>query len=675
MKFGVNIVNGKILIERYKENKKYADVIEDKYYYLKNINNPAVKNIICVAKKEFSQFILENFHLFKKYKDKIENIKVNTVKSEPYYGKNYVKFLKYKEQETIFLLYSKYGKCLLSSQEKVDKGISGYFDYAGESAYGFVYTISQEYSDTKTLFYRPIKSKSIESDIIIDEKVNQIIVKDNLVIYTKHIDNYFSPKFVYLYDLKSMHKQIIFETDSKEVIDLIDTIYFDNFRKRVIIVNKTKDIYKVFYYDLNANNTVWFYTYKDERYAFYFDKDMILVLKSDKNDYSYLYRVSVENFYIGYLNKGYTVAKCDNSEKNIVWFDSNKNYLFYCTLDKEHCYNLIIYDKKTNKKVYDKYYKGVEFVELHDNCYYTKNDKLIMKLKIFTKGKLIYTSILLEDNYKIMEDSVEKLLYKLEYDHEKYIFKRDFVNGIPVDIYYLDSGLPPKGAIVEAYGAYGHVIDNHLNKVDYILLEENYLLVTARVRGGGDLGTKWHEEGKLLNKINTINDTITVCEYISKKYLNGNNNIVIRGVSAGGIAVAGALNKKPELFRGVVLEMAFLDVLNSMLDKNQPLTELEYEEWGNPEEAVYYYYIKSYCPYTNLKRKRYPNVWIISGINDKRVLPHEGLKFYMKLKENNLSKSKVLYELINTGHFFEDEKEKIITRQAYFLTFVSYCLL
>lgn len=674
MKFGVNIIDGKIIIEKYKENKKYADVIEDKYYYLKDMNNPTTKHIILETKKEFSQFISENFYLFKKYKDKIKNTEINIVKSEPYYGKNYVKFLKYKEQETIFLLYSKYGKCLLSSQEKVNKGISGYFDYVGESAYGFVYTISQEYSDTKTLFYRPIKSKSIESDIVIDEKVNQAIVKDNLVIYTKHIDNYFSPKLVYVYDLKSMHKRIIFETDSEEITDLIDTIYFDNFRKRVIIVNKIKDIYKVFYCDLKNNNVIWFYTYKNQRYDFYFDKDMVLVMNSDKNDYSYLYQVSVKNFYMGYLNNRYTIAKCDNSEKNIIWFGSNKNYIFYCTLDKEFYHNLVIYDKKSKKKLYDRYYNGVEVVELHDNCYYANNDKLIIKLKILTMGKLIYTSILLDENYKIREDSVEMLLYKLQYDHNKYVFRRDFVNGIPVDIYYLDNELPPKGAIVEAYGAYGHVIDNYLSKIDYILLEENYLLVTARVRGGGDLGQKWHEEGKLLNKMNTINDTITVCEYISKKYLNGNNNIVIRGVSAGGIAVAGALNKKPELFKGVILEMAFLDVLNSMLDKNQLLTELEYEEWGNPEEAVYYYYIKSYCPYTNLERKKYPNVWIINGINDKRVLPHEGLKFYMKLKENNISKSKVLYELINTGHFFEDEKEKIITRQAYFLTFVSYCL-
>ncbi|MEM5877501.1 MAG: hypothetical protein QXF12_01350, partial [Candidatus Aenigmatarchaeota archaeon] len=101
MKFGVNIIDGKIIIEKYKENKKYADVIEDKYYYLKDMNNPTTKHIILETKKEFSQFISENFYLFKKYKDKIKNTEINIVKSEPYYGKNYVKFLKYKEQETI----------------------------------------------------------------------------------------------------------------------------------------------------------------------------------------------------------------------------------------------------------------------------------------------------------------------------------------------------------------------------------------------------------------------------------------------------------------------------------------------------------------------------------------------------------------------------------------------
>ncbi|MEM5878511.1 MAG: prolyl oligopeptidase family serine peptidase, partial [Candidatus Aenigmatarchaeota archaeon] len=430
------------------------------------------------------------------------------------------------------------------------------------------------------------------------------------------------------------------------------------------------------YYDIKSKKIVDFFSFSKKYYSFAFTKSYVLVLyKNTVDDYNYLYLVNKKDFYTGTLKSSFLISAFSSSNQDMLWFGANERFLFYCVRSPNYKYNVKVINIDNLQLVYDKTYDDmrIEDIQLYDDCWNVKDPNLAVIIKVACSAKVSYVYIYV-NNHEVKEDTVEQNIYNLKNPHDKYVIKRNIVDGIPVDICYLDNGNPKKGAIVEVYGAYGNVMNIYLNEFDFALLDDDYIIAFGRVRGGGDLGKKWHDQGKLLNKMNTISDTITVCKYVSEKYLGGSNNIVLKGVSAGGIAVGGALNKKPDLFKGVVLQMAFVDVLNTMLDESQPLTKLEYEEWGDPKKAVYYYYIKSYCPYTNIKSQSYPNVLIISGKNDDRVMMHEGLKFYMKLKEYNISDSKILYHITPAGHFFGDDRKSIIKEQSYILTFIKKCL-
>lgn len=676
MKLGVKIKRNKVYIEKYREGEDYADVLVDKYSFLRDLEDPRTLSVIKRTKSEFNRFIKENISYYTDCKNKLmlmtQSIKI---KSEPYSGDGYKLYTIHKDGKTLFVLKTENGDCYLSSSEKDKKNICGYFEYVGESKYGFVYTITEDYSDNKVLLYRPLTSNSIDDDVVIDQNFNLGIVHDNLVFYVKHHDNYFSPKYVYMYDLISRTKSKIFDIKSKKVNDMVDDIYYDRFSQRVVIVKKSGTFRNLIYYDVKSKKAVDFFTYNKVSYSFSFTKSGVLVLYTNIDDYSYLYLVNRKDFYTGTLKSHLLISAFSKSEKEMIWFGANERFLFYCFKHRDFKYNLQVIDLDTLQSVYNKTYDdmSIEDIQLYDDCWHTEEPNLAVIIKVAYSAKVGYVYIYV-DNHEVHEKVVERNIYNLKNPHDKYVVKRDFVDGVPVDICYLDNGNPKKGAVVEVYGAYGSVIDNALSEFDFTLLDDDYIVAFGRVRGGGDLGKKWHEQGKLLNKMNTINDTINVCKYISEKYLGGKNNIVLKGTSAGGIAVGGALNKKPELFKGVILQMAFVDVLNTMLDESQPLTKLEYEEWGNPRQAKYYYYIKSYCPYTNIKSQAYPNVLIISGKNDDRVMMHEGLKFYMKLREYNTSDSKILYYIMPTGHFFGDDKKSRIRTQSYLLTFIKKCL-
>ncbi|MEM4483489.1 MAG: prolyl oligopeptidase family serine peptidase [Candidatus Methanomethylicia archaeon] len=676
MKLGVKIKRGTVYIEKYKEGEEYADVLIDKYNFLRDLEDPRTLSVIKKAKKEFSLFIKENIDHYKRYKKKLmlmtQPVKA---KSVPYSGEEYELSTVYKGGEILFILKTQDKYLYLSTSEKDKKNICGYFEYIGESKYGLVYTITEDYSDNKVLLYRSFNSSSIDNDIVIDYNVNFGLVHDNLVFYVKHHENYFSPKYVYAYDLVISTKSKIFEVKSKNVNDMIEDIYFDRFSQRVVIVKKSGTFRNLIYYDIKSNKSVDFFSYNKVSYSFSFTQSDVLVLYTNTDDYSYLYLVNKKNFYTGTLKSPFLISAFSKSDKEMIWFGANDRFLFYCFKHKDLKYNLQVVDLNNLQSVYNKVYDdmGIEDIQLYDDCWHTKDLNLALIIKIIYSAKVSYVYVYVNNN-EVKEEIVERDIYNLENPHDKYVVKREFVDGIPVDICYLDNGKPKKGAIVEVYGAYGSVINTSLGEIEFALLDDDYIVAFGRVRGGGDLGKRWHEQGKLLNKMNTINDTITVCKYISDKYLGGKNNIVLKGVSAGGIAVGGALNKKPDLFKGVILQMAFVDVLNTMLDESQPLTKLEYEEWGNPRKAKYYYYIKSYCPYTNIKSQSYPNVLIVSGKNDDRVMMHEGLKFYMKLKEYNISDSRILYYITPTGHFFGDDKRSRIKTQAYILTFIKKCL-
>jgi oligopeptidase B len=154
----------------------------------------------------------------------------------------------------------------------------------------------------------------------------------------------------------------------------------------------------------------------------------------------------------------------------------------------------------------------------------------------------------------------------------------------------------------------------------------------AHIRGGGEMGKAWHDDGRLFNKMNTFTDFIACAEHLMSEGYTSPERLVIEGGSAGGLLLGAVVNMRPELFRVVVSKVPFVDVINTMLDPSLPLTVGEYEEWGNPAEKRDYDYMKRYCPYTNLAAKAYPAMLVKTSFNDSQVMYWEPAKYVARMR-------------------------------------------
>lgn len=186
--------------------------------------------------------------------------------------------------------------------------------------------------------------------------------------------------------------------------------------------------------------------------------------------------------------------------------------------------------------------------------------------------------------------------------------------------------------LIYGYGSYGASIDADFSSSRLSLLDRGFVFAIAHIRGGGELGQAWYEDGKFLRKKNTFNDYVDVCDalislgYGSPRYCYG------MGGSAGGMLMGAVINERPELFHGVIAQVPFVDVLTTMLDESIPLTTGEFEEWGNPQDVEYYHYMKSYSPYDNVQAQDYPHMLVTTGLHDSQVQYWEPAKWVAKLR-------------------------------------------
>jgi len=206
---------------------------------------------------------------------------------------------------------------------------------------------------------------------------------------------------------------------------------------------------------------------------------------------------------------------------------------------------------------------------------------------------------------------------------------------IPVSLVYkkgtkIDGTAP---LLLYAYGSYGVNMEPYFSAARLSLLDRGFVFVIAHIRGGQEMGRQWYEDGKLLKKKNTFTDYIDCAEYlIAEKYADP-NRLFAMGGSAGGLLMGAVVNMRPDLWRGVIAAVPFVDVVTTMLDETIPLTTGEFDEWGNPKDKVYYDYIKSYSPYDNIEKKEYPNMLITTGLHDSQVQYWEPAKWIAKLRD------------------------------------------
>lgn len=239
----------------------------------------------------------------------------------------------------------------------------------------------------------------------------------------------------------------------------------------------------------------------------------------------------------------------------------------------------------------------------------------------------------------------EKTLMKQQeivggYNKEDYQTERLYATAkdgtkVPISIVY-KKGMKKDGKaplLLYGYGSYGNSIDAGFSSSRLSLLNRGFTFAIAHIRGGQELGRQWYEDGKLQKKINTFTDFIACGEYLIAEKYTGKEHLYAQGGSAGGLLIGAVINMQPDLWHGVIADVPFVDVINTMLDESIPLTTNEFDEWGNPKNKEAYFYMKSYSPYENVEKKDYPNMLVTTGLHDSQVQYFEPAKWVAKLRE------------------------------------------
>lgn len=261
-----------------------------------------------------------------------------------------------------------------------------------------------------------------------------------------------------------------------------------------------------------------------------------------------------------------------------------------------------------------------------------------------------------------MNSKDKKLMKQTEvlggYDPKEYVTERVMATArdgvkVPISIVY-KKGFEKDGQaplLLYGYGSYGASMDANFSSSRLSLLNRGFAFAIAHIRGGQEMGRQWYEDGKMMKKINTFNDFIDAGEFLVQEKFTSKEHLYAMGGSAGGLLMGAVINIKPDLFHGVIAQVPFVDVVNTMLDESIPLTTNEFDEWGNPKNKDAYMYMKSYSPYENIEKKAYPHLLVTTGLHDSQVQYFEPAKWVAKLRatktDNNLL---LLHTNMEFGH-------------------------
>jgi oligopeptidase B len=303
-----------------------------------------------------------------------------------------------------------------------------------------------------------------------------------------------------------------------------------------------------------------------------------------------------------------------------------------------------------------------QFVQFNEETYFLSsglNDNYNSDEIFYAYNSLTTPSTVYKYNMANEEKSIwfRKELLDKNFKPEEYESKRVWATAndgtkIPVCLVYkkgLDLSKAP--CLLYGYGSYGYTLPDVFSATRLSLLNRGFIYAVAHIRGSKYMGEHWYENGKFQKKINTFTDFINVAEYLGHMGYCDKGKIYAQGGSAGGLLMGAVTNMAPYLWKGIVSQVPFVDVVTTMLDESIPLTTGEYEEWGNPNDPDYYYYMLKYSPYDNIHKMNYPAIYVSTGYHDSQVQYWEPMKYVAKLREYRTNQNPLIFDCnMDAGH-------------------------
>lgn len=334
-------------------------------------------------------------------------------------------------------------------------------------------------------------------------------------------------------------------------------------------------------------------------------------------------------------------------------FDEFANYLVVCERE-DGLQKIRYFDCRTAEFKYIPFAEAVYSVSLDSNPEYN-TDLLRYHYFSLTTPESVFDFDMASGKAELKKETEVLGTFKKEnYKSERIFATATDGTLVPVSLVYrkdMHSDRRPENLYLTAYGSYGSSFDPYFSSIRLSLLDRGFTYAIAHVRGGQEMGRPWYNDGKLLKKKNTFTDFIACAEHLISKNYTTTQNLVINGGSAGGLLMGAVVNMRPDLFKAVIADVPFVDVMNTMLDPSLPLVREEYEEWGNPEEKEYFDYMLSYSPYDNISAQKYPDMLVTGGLNDPRVSYWEPAKFVARLRETKKDNNLLLLKTnLDAGH-------------------------
>lgn len=640
--------------------KKHGDVRIDNYYWLNDKNNP---DVVKYLEAENSYFKTQTKHteafqedLFKEMKARIKE----EDESVPYKKNGYIYTTKFEKGKQYPLYYRQKdqkntSKELLLDVNKMAEG-QEYYSLKGlsvslDNRY-LVFAVDTVSRRQYTLFIKDLKTGKILEDKIENTTGNAVWANDNKTLfYTKKDPETLRSYCVkrHLLNTAVLNDLIVYE----EKDDTFDVFVGKTKSDKYLFIGSSSTLTSEFrFVEANFPENEFKLFSKRQRgleysIAHFNDKFYIITNKD-----------SATNFKIMCTDVSETESSkwrdLINHREGVLLEDFSifKDYFVL----EERQEGLLKIRIKSWDNSFDYY---LPFTEETYTVYVAYNPEFDTPLvryvyqSLTTPSTVIDYNVITHSKKIVKEQEVLGTFNKDDYTSQRIWAPTRDAKKVPVSLVYRkDTVLSDKTPLLlYAYGSYGHTIDDTFSTVRLSLLDRGFVYAVAHVRGSQYLGRDWYEDGKLLHKKNTFFDFIDAAKHLIKNNYTSPKHLYAEGGSAGGLLMGAVINYNPELFKGVIAAVPFVDVLTTMLDTSIPLTTGEFDEWGNPEEKEYYDYIKSYSPYDNVKSQEYPNLLITTGLHDSQVQYFEPAKWVALLRVLKTNKNKLLFFInMTVGH-------------------------